>query len=67
MCVNFHLCLISDKEERKILKTKTEKPLSLQGFKKVIKKKNKTENTSSQMGAVVVNFEELFSVFISVF
>ena len=62
MCVNFHLCLISDKEKKgKNLKTKTEKPLSLQGFKKVIKKKNKTENTSSQMGAVVVNFEELFS------
>ena len=66
MCVNFHLCLISDKEERKILKTKTEKPLSFQGLKKDIKKKNKTEKTSSQMFAVIANFGLLFSVFFSV-
>ena len=66
MCVNFLLCLISDKEKRKNLKTKTEKPLSLQGFKKEIKKKNKTEKTSRQMLAVIDNFEQLFSVFISV-
>ena len=67
MCVNFHLCLISDKEKKgKNLKTKTEKPLSFQGLKKEIKKKTKTEKTSSQMFAVIANFGQLFTVSISV-
>lgn len=66
MCVNFLLCLISDKEKRKNLETNTEKPLSLQGLKKETKKKNNFQSNvccNCQFWTVFFSLHQCFLVF----